>query len=845
MEEIFKLNLVDYIKKIQNMSDSELEELISSEEFKNAENHIINSTFNFLSKNLKKFFIENQELLFKLLKSIQSQKIKFNVIDNDTQYEVIKNIEPFLKLNDIELYNIVKSMNKDVYELFINNLNNYIYNNDVFSKNSLIVNINNLYNDFRNNVKNSYYIEQLIQKIKNDFNINNDELAKQISYNFLLKNRNIFELYRVKTYNQLYIYNKFNIVVSEEIFNDENQDKYNISLELLEILNNKHVIKIIQKLKEKEKYDNNDKIFITAIKLYCLFGLDNALKVINDNFTYSTNKSLEKAANFNFLYERRNYRINNQDEFYSYETIEKLKKALQNNEKGFIKKISSNGDTVYVNSLFEQLKENYTLYKNDQKMLNYLNETIKNEINEREKNIKSFYTANYYQNNSKKRNPLTCEELFNIFSEYDCFLTKFDQNGNVVMDSKIRDLLLDNEKKDNDCLLRMFFNNQLLNYDVELINIINEFDKIDRMLNLCKENKKTFSEKELLNILDVHKILKFNLDVDEKDIPLSALSKTIISKKHLTINENEALKEFKKIFKENRKKNSSTIPKAKGVTKNNIRYKVLDKNDIELLTCGIDVGSCFKPGALGGEFYKYALTSKYSDVIGIWDNNNNFYMCPIIRNGNGIYGNGIDPDNINKDTIPIIIEALKKCYSEIIKKSDKTEKIDFCTITNLHNYINDNSKYEKIKIKNIPIIDNNFYCDFIKNDIVNYILVGNANNIKEYRPKIEYLIPRQKNYVFSKEQNQDKLIIEERINEIEYNSLKQNNQEYSNINIDDYIYVVCNEDWYIALREDFSLKTACLSYDKRAKDEYLRELMKVKLNYELYSALDNKEHNRR
>lgn len=842
MEELFNLKLVNYIKKIQSMNEEELKKLILSEKFLNASNQIINSTFNFLNKNLKNIFISDNNLLLKLLKSIQTQKIKFNVIDIETQYEVIKNIEPFLRLNDVELYNLIKSMNKDVYEKFINNLNNYIYDNDVTSKNSLIVNINNLYNDYKNGEKDSYYINSLKQKIMNEYNIKNNELINQITYNFLLKNRNIFELYRIKSEIVLYIYNKFNIVVSENLFNDENQNKYNISLELLEMLNNKHVIKIIEKLKLIG--EDNDKIFVTAIKLYCLFGIDNTLKILNNNFTYSTSRSLEKAANFNFLYERRNYRINHQDEFYSYETVEKLKKALQNNEKGFIKKISINGDTIYVNSLFLQLKEDYTLYKNDDKMLNYLNETIKNEINEREKNVKSFYTANYYQNNSSNRKPLTLDELFNIFSDYDCFLTIFDQNKNVIMNPKIKDLLLDNEKKDNDCLLRMFLNKQVLDYNIELINIINEFDKIDKILNLCGNNKKTFSEKELLNILDVHKILKFNLEADEKEIPLSALSKTLISKTHLTTNENEALKEFKKIFKESRKKVSSTIPKVKGITKNKFRYKVLDKNDLELLTCGIDVGSCFKPGAPGKDFYKYALTSKYSDVIGIWDEDNNFYMCPIIRNGNVVYGNGIDPDKIDNETLPKVIEALKKCYSEIIKKSNNSEKIDFCTVTDLHDYIKEEDEYEKIEITKVPMIDENFYCDLTKNDMVSYIIAGNKTNIKEYKPQIEYLIPRQKNYVYSKEQIEDKLIIEERINEIEYNNSKINKEEYKNINIDDYIYVVCNEDWYIALRSDFSLKTACLSYDKRAKDEYLREFTKIRFNYELYNALDNKKNRR-
>jgi len=354
-----------------------------------------------------------------------------------------------------------------------------------------------------------------------------------------------------------------------------------------------------------------------------------------------------------------------------------------------------------------------------------------------------------------------------------------------------------------------------------------------------------------LDTLDIYKILKYKLDYVELDIPLSIISKIALSKKHLIIKPEQAIIEFKRVYKEHKKKFTSTIPKVKGETKNKYKYKILDKNDIELLTCGIDVGSCFKPGGQGEKFYEYALTSMYSDVIGIWDSNGKFYMCPIIRNGNGIYGNGIDPENISDDVLPFVMEALKKCYNEIIKKSVNEEKIEFCTLANLHDYIKGNFRKQPINIVKKPMIGDYFYCDITKNNIDNYVLSGDASIIKEYVPTIKYDSIRNKNYIYSRNQQENRLLIEQRINEIEYKSidLKQLSEleknilkeNYKEIKIDDYSYVVCNEDWYIALSENLEIKNAVLPYDPRAKFEYLNELQKVKSNYQIITQLENRK----
>lgn len=840
MTDILNLNLNDFRKQFIKLSEEEQEKIILNDNFINCDENKVIFAFNTTSNNNKNNFVINSKLLLKLLKSVLTKPSKINIIEPNYQKLIICNINPFLELNDDELFSLIKSMKIDIYKSFIKRLNNYIYDNDIDTDNYKINKIKEFYQ-----TKNFDFVYQYLnQKI----NIKDEKLIKQLALNFYNRNRNIFELYRIETKEQAFIYNRFGIIVNKELFeisyeNNNEYEKYNISLDLLNTLNSKHVIKIMNELKRKGDISDT-KLFILAVKMYTLFGLDNALKVINDKFTYSTSSSLQKAAIFQFTYNERIYRLSHSDEFLNYELIEKLRKSIQSNNMNVLKKILVNKDDTYVVNLFNELRENYSLYKNDKKMLSYLNQTIKQEIDIRQREKLLKYMAEFYEKNNSKREKVTSNELFKLFAEFDTLYVNFDYNFNVVMDTKLKNFLLGNEKSDNDSLLRMVLNKQALDYDNELINIINNYKKIEE----TKKELKLDNNYSLLDTLDIYKTFRYNLAPDELDIPLSVISKTALSKEHLNVSEEESINNFKYVYKEQKKKYSSTIPRVKGITKNNYKYKVLDKNDPEILTCGIDTGNCFKPGGPGWPFYKYCLTSIYGDVIGIKDPDNKLYICPIIRNGNGIYGNGIDPENIDKDKLPYIIEALKKCYSEIIKKSSSFEKIEFCTLTDLHEYISEDDHYPSINIEKPPMIGESFYCDITKNNIKNYVIVGNGERIKEYIPSLEYEIPRNKIYVYSPDQVENKLLIEQKINEIKYRSIenspyseedkKRFKENYRIINVDNYSYIVCNDDWYIAISDYYGLESAFLPYDPRAKDEFYLELEKIRKNNKISMNLN-------
>lgn len=615
MNDINKLKITELIKIIPTLSNEELKSIMYSKDFLSFDNNKINCFFLNVPNEIKDEFISNDILLSKLLKSILIQKSKFNAINEEYQFKIIQHVNSFLVLNDVEFYNLIKSMKIDIFEKFTDNLNRFIYYTDnIKTNNKLLYYINKLYNEIKYNNFDGYYVNKFKEYLKNKIKIKDSTLFNEILKKILNRNRNIFELYNITMEKQMYIFNKFNIVVDESLFNEENDEEFNISFELLEKLNTKHIIKIIEKLKSREKNIDNTKVFITSIKLYTLFGFDNTLKILNDKFTYTTEASITRAANFNFDYKRRIYRLNHQNEFFNFNLVEKLKQSLSKNDKSIVKKISSDNDEYYITNLYDILQKNYKLYKKDSKMICYLNETIKKEISLREKNKKESFIVNYYQENMYKRNQITCNELFKLFCHYDTFMTKFDSYGNVIMDDKLKQFLLGNQKSSNDCLLRMVFNKQALDYNFELINIINQFDSIYKFLK-----DRELGNNSLFYIMDVYKTLQYKLNVDEEDIPLYAISATLSSRKHLIVSEEEAFNRLKQIHKDKKKKCTSTIPRVKGITKNNIRYKVLDKNDPEILICGTQTDSCFKPGAPGESFFRYALTSKYSDVIGIWD----------------------------------------------------------------------------------------------------------------------------------------------------------------------------------------------------------------------------------
>lgn len=832
---IFELGYVNFIMTFDKLDEDKQLELVNDPNFLKCDIKQIVYVFKKGSIKTKESIVNNSSLVEKLLKSCIDKVSKFNIFDFNDQKLIIKHPEAFINFKNNELGVILSSMPDILYKECINNINNYLYKNNPNSTNDDLKLISDMYNDIKNEISNSKNYEDLKFNIIVKTNTIDSSMINNLMKKFCdfdingIAKRNILQIYKIDTYNQLYIFDKFDLVVDESIFSKEKYNEYQISMDLIKQLNGKHLNKIFDKLKTMGEASETE-IFITGYKMYCLFGLDNSLKILNNKFTYDNNKSLTREADLKFTKDRREYRVKNPDEFFKYQLVEKLQKSIHNNDTRILRNLKI-GDEHLINSVFNELKVSYQLNKDDEKFYHYLSETIKYVIAERENSLRLANRKNYINEfGDYKREPLNVPELFNLFGKFDVEHTKFDIYNNTMMDKSLEQFLLGNTKSDNDCLLRMVFNNNALDYNTELINVVNNYYYINTKL---KENNLN-SPNSLLGILEVYKIIEYNLTTDEIDIPLKAISKTILSNDFVQASKKEIIDQLKLVYKESKKKYCSSIPLIDGTTKDGYSYKVLTKNDDELLTIGIDTKCCLRPGSIGGDFYKFCLTNPNGGIIEIKDDEENTYIVPLVRIGNGLYGNGIEPNYINKEKIPFIKKAIVKCYNEIIKKSYNEEKIEFCTLSNLHGYI-DKNEFKQISLTDIE--ENvDFYCDLFKGEIKNYIIAGDYNKKEIYDPKMMFETKRFQNYLYTKDQRENRTIIEDKVNEICYKSIDcmpisdlekaDKKENFNPIDITKYDYIICNEDWFI-LSNDYEVKTMFLPYDPRAQEELLKEFKKL------------------
>lgn len=135
-------------------------------------------------------------------------------------------------------------------------------------------------------------------------------ISKELEYNlieqlmFKIKNNEIpmYNLLKIKNNSELLVLAKFNTLLELEnkdnliCFDSENR----ISIDLISNLNSRHVSNLIKIFKEKN-IDIDKDIVLGVIKLYCIFGYDNAYKIANDKFTYLTNSAIDRIADFRFV----------------------------------------------------------------------------------------------------------------------------------------------------------------------------------------------------------------------------------------------------------------------------------------------------------------------------------------------------------------------------------------------------------------------------------------------------------------------------------------------------------------------------------------------------------------
>lgn len=482
--------------------------------------------------------------------------------------------------------------------------------------------------------------------------------------------------------------------------------------------------------------------------------------------------------------------------------------------------------------------------------MNYLKELIENktvdekknileceitiELKKREEFLKRQYEKKYKENikDTIQRPELGISELYQYLVDVDIPYT-LDDSGHAIPHSKLVECLLGNQKKDNDCLLRMILNFNVSGLNRNLYKLINKFDLFE---NICQRSNGSLSLYSISDLTEIMKIKLYHLAPDERDIPLETLSKLVRSKKHLTEDESTILKKAKALHIKRKGKVCATIPTINGNV-SNIQYEVIPFQSDKLLTLGIDVGNCLKVGgAHGEEFLEYCLTNKNAVIVALYDDQNNMYIAPFIRTGNTIHCNGIDP----KPPIEIenaVVEALTQCAKEMCQIS---KTIDVAVTTDLH--FKEKFKemqMEPYELKRYIPIDASVYSDYNKSEMTNYILYKNKPVVTSefYVSDEKFYQNRPENYMVYVNETLDIERLNIMINAIAYSSIEfeqiddENKNRvrryYKELDISKYRYVVGNQDWFVAIDCNLNITSYLLPYDIRAQKDYLSSLTNI------------------
>ena len=789
---------IELIKAYRKMSTQELEKLLKRKEKINSMSiQDINLLFLNVNDECKMNLLDDSDLFEKVL-SIPPNRIKKTILDlvDTTIKEYIYNHKNLLKAKNLtNLQTHLQRLSKEEFTKVLWNTNL----NKAFSINAL-------------------------ETIKENFQLTSFEhcIIKQE----IISNRfSPLALLSITNKEELFTYAKFHILVDMKEIDNNNLllNEKEISYDFIKEVNKKHVNSLLEEaLKYKENISNND-LFITVLKMYMTFGLDNSKKILNNFFTYATDASLKRASDELFKDTRRSYRIENQDKFYYYGMEDNLEKAFINNNIDYFKNFCDRDEKsveLFMKKIASCLKIEDTTLKKET-----LNKLIQDEITKRE--------SYYYEQNTKKYTTyfksiardkdITLNDLYHIFSNVNCPYN-MTKDGKIIPNETLTKVILGNCRKDNDCLLRMVLNKEAFGLNNELWQIINHFEEIE---NITKNNN-SLSIYSISDIIDISKVFLYHLKPDELDITLETLSKILNSRKYCTEPPDVIIERVMNIHKERKFKISCAIPFIKG-NYNETSYQVRLPYEESLLVSGIDTESCFKVGGKGEDFFHYCLTSPLGFVLEITDKNQN-YILPCTVNGNMVNINSIDPKITDESIYRHIMEAIVKIGNNII---EKTKNIEIVTITDIHHEeFMKNTNFEKISIDKFIPLNTDVYCDYNKQEVTNYILTckNNITKPKYFNNEERYLIDRCNPYIISPEHEYDKERINLLLNQIAYSSITFENinetekkfkkENYQEINAEDYIYIIGNLDWFIGIDKNKNLVEYILPFDKRGNEEY-------------------------
>lgn len=603
---------------------------------------------------------------------------------------------------------------------------------------------------------------EFYQKLFNSLKLSNSPFIEK--YNINNPKDFIYEFF-ITTEKEKLLYDKYNFL-----------GKSDLDMEILEIPRAKQIKNLYNLMEEKD--------LDLCIRLYIIFGYDNAYKILNNNFTFDTKAELIRVAKIQFTIDKR---------------IAKLSEG------------KSDDEDVGIKYLGDDEIENLGLLP-----ANELEERLRKLRDLNEKEEEKEYAENFSLN-IKRRDDISNRELNSLFRDVD-LLKIYNSNYH----EELIDFLLGNTKRDNDCLLRMILNNNAFGIEGGLCALINNYSEIKE-----EANHSNIKMTSLLDVIDYIKTTAYKLKPNELDIPFASLVKIVNSRQFCAKESEIILDDLFKLHEERKSVYKFSIPSIVG-NYEGVEYETLSNKDNELFTIGIDCGSCFKIGADADKYLKYTLTSKHAKVAKLTYDGIK-YMCPMNRNGNAIFINAIEPKVGNKKVREKLILALVSMVEEMSKKTVSEEKIEIASITDLHmkGILDEFPEFETDEIvflENDKGYDNVFYCDLNKPDLKTRTIFNLSDTeFRRYTPKAIYTSKRNQVKYFNPKEERHIEEVEAQINSIYYSHLLEREEEetYRKINIKEFDKIVYNDDWF-SLSSGYKNFTVILNRDIRAKTESIK-----------------------
>jgi len=675
----------------------------------------------------------------------------------------------------------------------------------------------------------SNYLKEKISIIDDNF----DMLVKLLINKIENADIDISLIFQIENYNQLIVLSKFNIFLNVE----ENLNgvmffsKTIFPIESIINVKEKYILKLVEMLKLKGSTFYEEYLEV-ALKLYFIFGFDNAKKIIEDKFSKLNDASLKRIVEFNFKKSRKEFRIENQDAFYHANMENEIIQALNKNDNKIFKKLLFEPNREKIDKLkVEFLKLSYDKEKIRKKIIDCINER---EFFEKQKLYE--YIKIRVDNKIRECESLDIRRLFKLLENIDFYHILKCYNQDLI--DRLSIFLLGNMRKDNDCLFRLILNDEALALNDCLNLLINNYDLLE--IVMCDTE---LSLNSILDVIDVLRMNLYELRPNEQDITLETLTRVINSTDFRTSSEVDVAEQMCRVHVERKKKVCATIPSVNGTIKG-YRYFVAPFDAEYLLAAGNDAKNCLRFGGYGQEFLEYCLKNENAVFIYVIDPSGKKYVCPTVRSGNAINCNGIDP-MIEPEKVDDILKVLSTCFKEIIETSydsdrNHYENIEVATITDLYliEYFENGNFEEYILDKKLPL-NYECHCDYNCSDIKHYILAKSStyNFNHYYLSDDKFYQKRDKDYEFniSEEIDYEKLSII--INSIYYSSIDfqkisdkekyDKKRNYENLNVYNFRYVIGNKDWFVAIDSEFNIISCLLPYDLRARKHYIKALMHV------------------